>query len=127
MTYDFFGAFNYNSDGSGRTGFISDTYMPNNAPQGSVNFSAQASIETLLGLGVPAAKISGGIPTYGRALQGINSTDGLYDPATNAYTGLYASILSSSIIPRGNLDDIACIQSIYPLNTNSSHLTSSVL
>ena len=119
MTYDFFGAFNYNPDGSGRTGFISDTYMPNNAPQGSVNFSAQASIETLLGLGVPAAKISGGIPTYGRALQGINSTDGLYDPATNAYTGLYASILSSSIIPRGNLDDIDCVQSIYPLNTNS--------
>lgn len=119
MTYDFYGAFNYNPNGSGRTGFLSDTYMPNNAPQGSVNFSAQDSIETLLELCIPAAKISGGIPTYGRALQGINSTDGLNDPTTNAYTGLYASILSSSIIPRGNLDDLACVQSIYPLSTSS--------
>ncbi|MCX7090757.1 MAG: glycoside hydrolase family 18 protein [Legionellales bacterium] len=119
MTYDFYGAFNYNPDGSGRTGFLSDTYMPNNAPQGSVNFSVEDSIETLMGLGVPAAKMSGGIPTYGRALQGISSTDGLNNPATNAYSGLYASILSSSIIPRGDLDDIACVQSIYPLTVHS--------
>ena len=119
MTYDFYGAFNYNPDGSGRTGFLSDTYMPNNAPQGSINFSAQDSITTLIGLGVPAAKISGGIPTYGRALQGINSTDGLNDPATNAYSGLYATILSSSIIPKGNLDDMSCVQSIYPVTTSS--------
>ena len=118
MTYDFYGAFNYNPDGSGKTGFLADTYLPNNAPQGSINFAAKDSIETLLGLGVPAAKISGGIPTYGRALQGI-SNDGLNNPATNAYTGLYASILSSSTIPRGNLDDKACVQSIYPLGASS--------
>ena len=119
MTYDFYGAFNYNPDGTGKTGFISDTYMPNNAPQGSVNFSAQESIETLMSLGVPAAKISGGIPTYGRALQAINQNDGLNDPATGAYTGLYATIPSTSFIPRGDLDDINCDQSIYPLTANS--------
>lgn len=119
MTYDFYGAFNYNPDGSGKTGFLSDTYMPNNAPQGSINFSAQDSIQTLLDLGVSAAKISGGIPTYGRALQGISSTDGLKAPDSGVYTGLYASILSSSIIPRGNLDDMSCGQSIYPLSLSS--------
>lgn len=119
MTYDFFGAFNYNPNGNGRTGMLSNTYLPNNAPQGSILFSAQESIEALMDLGVPAAKVSGGIPTYGRALQGINGTDGLNDPTTQAYTGLYATIPGTAIIPKGNLDDITCNQSIYPLTTSS--------
>jgi len=119
MTYDFYGAFNYNPNGTGRTGFIADTYSPDNAPQGSINFSAQASIETLINLDVPVAKISGGIPTYGRALQTINSVDGLNDPTSGHYSGLYATIPSTAVIPRGDLDDISCNQSIYPLTANS--------
>ncbi len=119
MTYDFYGAFNYTPDGSGRTGFLSDTYLPNNAPSGSVNFSAQESIEALVGLGVAAEKISGGIPTYGRALQAISASDGLSDPVTGVYSGLYASISSSAFIPRGDLDDISCNQAITPLSTHS--------
>jgi GH18 family chitinase len=119
MTYNFYGAFNYHQDGTGRTGFLSDTYMPDNASHGSINFSAQESIETLLSLGVPAEKISGGIPAFGRALQAIDTSYGLSDPATGAYTGLYATILSRSFIPRSDLDDITCHQSIYPLARNS--------
>lgn len=119
MTYDFYGAFNYNPSGNGRTGFVADTYLPNNAPEGVLTFATKESIDTLIKLGVPADKISGGIPTYGRALEAVNSTDGLNDPTSGAYTGLFATIPATAIIPRGDLDDSSCDQAIYPLSTNS--------
>jgi GH18 family chitinase len=119
MTYDFYGAFNYLPNGTGRTGFISDTYYPNNAPAGSTNFAAADSIQTLLSLGVPASKISGGIPTYGRALNNIDPTSSIVDPVSGKYSGLFSFIPSSASIPGGDLDAYNCNGSISPLTSNS--------
>ncbi len=110
MTYDFFGAFNYQSDGNGRTGFLANTYMPNNAIAGSVNYSAQNALQSLLDDGVNSTKAGAGIPTYGRALQGINGGNGL--SSDGKYSGLFATIPSTASIPRGNLDDKNCNQAI---------------
>lgn len=119
MTYDFYGAFNYLPNGTGRTGFISNTYYPNNAPSGSVNFSVADSIQVLLSLGVPANKVSGGIPTYGRALQNVDAASSIVDPVSGKYSGLFSLIPSSASIPGGDLDSNQCNGSIYPLTANS--------
>lgn len=111
MTYDFHGAFDYAKDGSGVTGFLSNVYQPTQVPQGyDPQFSIKQSVEALLNEGVPASKITVGIPAYARALSGIS--------AGNDGTGLFQSIRSDALVPRGDLDDPACSTTL-PVNSST--------
>ncbi len=99
MTYDFSGTFNYGGDN--RTGFLTNTYLPNNYPDktpGAYTFSVQTATEAALAAGVPFTKISLGIASYGRALSHIP------EPSTTDHTYLFSGIDSSVIIPRGDQD-----------------------
>ena len=111
MTYDFHGAYDYNSAGTGRTGFLSNVYDATETPAGyDAQFSVQSSVQALLKQGVTADKINVGIPAYGRALAGI--------PAGEDGTGLFQVIPSSATIPVGDLDDPSCATGL-PLGANS--------
>lgn len=117
MTYDFHGAFDYNPNGSGRTGFLTNLLMPSNAPSGyNPQFSVESSVKMLETQGVPAAKISIGIPAYGRALANINS----------ANNGLFQVITNQSIVPAGDLDSAGCSMNL-PNNTCSGTFTYSYI
>lgn len=108
MTYDFHGAFDYNPDGTGTTGFLTNLYMPTDAPTG-YKFSVQSSVAEALKQGIPAGQLTIGIPAYGRALAGI--------PSDN--DGLYQVITPNAKIPKGNLDAAGCSEAITPLGPNS--------
>lgn len=109
MTYDFHGAFDYDP-GKGRTGFLTNLYMPTDAPSGyDAKFSVNTSVQAALQAGVPAQKLSVGIPAYGRSLANIPSDNG----------GLFQIIPSTASIPRGNLDAANCATAITPLGGNS--------
>ncbi len=104
MTYDFHGAFDYNngqaSSDSGRTGFLSNIYTPNNTPKGyNARFSVESSVQAILNQGIDPKKVAAGIPAYGRALAGIDA---------NSTQGLFSIIPQNASIPRGDLDDPAC-------------------
>jgi GH18 family chitinase len=106
MTYDFHGAFDYQSDGSGKTGFLTNLYMPNNAPDGyDPRFSVQTAVEAMQSAGVPNSKIGIGIPAYGRSLANIDKgsaeAEGLFQPITNA-----------ALVPGGDLDSAGCDETI---------------
>ncbi len=108
MTYDFHGAFDYNPDGTGTTGFITNLYMPTDSAAG-YKFSVDTSVAAAKQVGVDPSKIVVGIPAYGRSLTGIDSTNG----------GLFQLIPSSTSIPRGDLDNADCDTAISPLGANS--------
>lgn len=109
MTYDFHGAFDYNPNGSGTTGFITNLYMPDPMPE-NYKFSVDTSVQAALAQQVPANKLSIGIPAYGRALTGINAGD-------NA--GLFQTITAGTAIPKGDMDAASCETAITPLGINS--------
>jgi GH18 family chitinase len=113
MTYDFHGAFDYDSTNANnsRTGFLTNLYKPDTALPSDYDpkFSVDAAVKAMLDQGIPAAQISVGIPAYGRTLQGVDSNNG----------GLFQPISAGAqSIPRGNLDDKNCNQSI-PLSGNA--------
>lgn len=108
MTYDFHGAFDFKADQSGSTGFLTNLYIPDDAPKG-YRFSVDAVVKKARDLGLNAEKIGVGIPAYGRALAGIDATnDGLFQPVTDKTT-----------IPRGDLDSKSCVTAITPLTKKS--------
>jgi Glycosyl hydrolases family 18 len=100
MTYDFYGAFNY----PGITGFL--TNLHDASP---TLFSIEASVQAALNAGVNPSHLSVGIPSYGRALTGIDSNN----------AGLFQPIPSSSTIPRGNLDSANCSTDITAIGASS--------
>lgn len=103
MTYDFHGAFDFVADGSGRTGFLSNLYMPADAPAGyQARFSIDSSIKALESAGVPIAKINAGVPAYGRALANIAPSNG----------GLFNTLPANTQIPRGDWDTATCIDTL---------------
>ena len=106
MTYDFSGTFNYGSGTGGTTGFLSNTYMPNdaNTPAG-YNFDIKDMIDAILATGVPATKVGIGIPAYGRALASLPGPGG-----ANDY--LFSPLDSNVIIPAGDQDVANCDQKI---------------
>ncbi|MDF1796924.1 MAG: glycosyl hydrolase family 18 protein [Coxiellaceae bacterium] len=108
MTYDFHGAFDYNPNGSGTTGFLTNLYMPNDAPSG-YRFSVAGSVAALLTQGVPANKVVVGIPAYGRSLAHVAAKNG----------GLFQSLTADTLIPRGDLDMKTCGQAITPMGWNT--------
>jgi GH18 family chitinase len=98
MTYDFSGTFNYGGDK--RTGFLTNTYLPNNYPDkapDAYTFSVETATQAALNAGVPANKISLGIASYGRAL-------GNLPPSTTDQTYLFSTLDANVIIPRGDQD-----------------------
>lgn len=109
MTYDFHGAFDY-SQGKGRTGFLTNLYMPNDAVGFDPKFSVDTSVQAItVKLGIAPSKVAIGIPAYSRGLSGITSN----------YGGLFQIIPNSAAIPRGNLDQPACAMNIAPLSAAS--------
>lgn len=111
MTYDFHGAFDYDpsNPAESRTGFLSNVYMPNNAPSGyDPRFSIESSAQTLIqiiGSGY-ANKVGLGIPAYGRALANI-------DPSTSVNnTGLFGALTAQTLVPGGDQDTANCTNSI---------------
>lgn len=113
MTYDFHGAYDYAADGSGKTGFLTNMYHPTDSSGQPVasKFSAEESVKAAIKAGVPSAKLSLGIPAYGRSLAGIA-------PGKN-HDGLYQTITSNVTIPKGDLDLKACNSAITPLSDSS--------
>ncbi|MBX9706055.1 MAG: hypothetical protein K5Q00_07340 [Gammaproteobacteria bacterium] len=110
MTYDFHGAFDYTGDSNGKTGFLSNTYMPTDAPAGyDPKFSVETSAQALLNQSVPATKVGVGIPAYGRALSNIQP---------NANGGLFQTLTANTLIPAGDLDPAGCSQTV-PLSSTS--------
>ena len=103
MTYDFHGAFDYVAGGKGKTGFLTNINQYETDPFNIVNAVNAAS-----SMGVPANKLSIGVPAYGRALQGIVKDNG----------GLNQAIAAAQI-PRGDLDQHDCDQDITTINTKS--------
>lgn len=113
MTYDFHGAFDYNpaDTSQGRTGFLTNNFMPNNAPANyNPRFSVDTSVNALQQAGVPNNKIVVGIPTYGRALANVSPGDD--------NTGLFQPITSNVIVPQGDMDNDRCSQTL-PLAPNA--------
>jgi hypothetical protein len=107
MTYDFSGTFNYGGDN--RTGFLTNTYLPNNYPsvhKEDYNFSVETALQAMIDAGVPPSKISLGIPSYGRALSNLPT------PSTTDSTFLFSAIDEKTVIPRGDQDGPACDQII---------------
>lgn len=101
MTYDFHGAFDYNTAGTGKTGFLANVYQTPPSGQ-SPAFSMQASAEAAEKAGVQPGVLGLGVPTYGRSVAGI--------PDVN--DGFQQVIPSSAIIPTGNADGVDCNDSI---------------
>ncbi len=96
MTYNFNGSFNYQKQGTGKTGFMTNIflqkYQPANQP-----YSIYASIK-LLSKFVAPSHILVGMPAYGYAIANIdNHNHGLFQPMT-----------PDSLIPRGDLDNPFC-------------------
>ena len=113
MTYDFHGAFDYSSGGSNNyTGFLTSLYLqssPTDPFSKEKKFSVNTSLAAVEDAGVPASKISLGIPSYGRALANI-------DAGQNA--GLFSPIAAASVIVPGDLDPKGCDTSL-PTNNKS--------
>lgn len=121
MTYDFHGAFDYNSD-TPRTGFLSALYANDDKNPFSPKFSIDNSITALensIGDQDLAQKVGGmGIPTYARALSGLYTPiDRMKD---GKHTGLYAGITSNSEIPAGNWDSYGCKVNLSGLKNGTS-------
>lgn len=108
MTYDFHGAFDYNAQGTGTTGFLTNLYIPEDAPT-DYKFSVSDSVDAAIAQSVSVEKISIGIPAYGRALTNI--------PGDN--NGLFQKITRNSTIPRGDLDSATCSTSVASIGANS--------
>jgi GH18 family chitinase len=107
MTYDFSGTFNYGGDN--RTGFLTNTYLPNNYPSArkeDYNFSVETAVQAMIDAGVSPSKISLGIPSYGRALSNLPT------PSTTDATFLFSKIDENTVIPRGDQDRPDCDQTI---------------
>jgi GH18 family chitinase len=106
MTYDFNGAFNYNPEtGTGITGFNTNIY-----PVDASDFSIDAAVGAMLDVGVPASKVSIGIPAYGRSLANIPSANG----------GLFQPLDADDRIPQGNMDEQRCEDGIVLKNGSCS-------
>ncbi len=105
MTYDFNGAFNYDLvTKTGYTGLLANTYpisLKNQKLVGN-DFSTVAAVNAIEKTGVPLSKVALGVPTYGRALANIDSTN----------DGLYQKITAESKILPGNLDPQDCKQNL---------------
>jgi GH18 family chitinase len=108
MTYDFHGAFDYNKEGTGKTGFLTNLYKPSDAPAG-YKFSVDASVGALLKQGLSSDKITVGIPAYGRSLDNVNPANG----------GLFQPLTSNTAIPRGDLDLKNCDTAITSSGPNT--------
>lgn len=89
MTYDFHGGW----EGTGPTDFQSHLYEDPASPyNGTVAgaYNGNNAIMKLLGAGVPAKKLTLGIPFYGRGWTGVtNANNGLYQVATGPARGTY--------------------------------------
>ena len=113
MTYDFHGAFDYSKGGPNNyTGFLTNLYLhtsPADPFSEEARFSVKTSLEALEDAGVPVAKISLGIPAYGRALDNIEA-------GQNA--GLFSSITATSALVPGDLDPKGCSTEL-PINANA--------
>ena len=90
MTYDMHGAW----DAPGPTNFHAPLYTSASDPDplatGSGSLSIDAAVTRYLNGGVPAAKITVGLPFYGRGWTGVaNNNHGLYQPANGPAPGTY--------------------------------------
>jgi GH18 family chitinase/chitodextrinase len=88
MSYDFHGAW----DAQGPTNFQAPLYgSPNDPTVGTAkNYNADYAITTYTSRGMPAGKITLGIPFYGRGWTGVtNANNGLYQAATGPAAGTY--------------------------------------
>ncbi len=88
MTYDFHGAWD------STTNFNSPLYKsstdPSPDPVVRNQFNVDAAVQAYLTAGVPAEKLTIGVPFYGRGWQGVPDVNhGLYQPATGAAPGRY--------------------------------------
>jgi GH18 family chitinase len=117
MTYDFHGAFDYNSQdpNQSRTGFLSNLDTPEGTPAGyDAKFSIEASVQALIMAGISPSEINVGIPAYGRALAGIEkgaNSDGLFQ-TINTTELTDNKITGGSLIPGGDLDAAGCDQKL---------------
>ncbi len=115
MTYDFSGTFNYDvASGTGVTGFLSNTYIPNDpAKPSDYHFSIEQALDAMLNANVPASKVGIGVPAYGRALSSLpsSSTDASY---------LFSQLDQNEVIPAGDQDVSGCDSKIVNwANTNA--------
>ena len=88
MGYDFHGAFDAQGNNGKATtdsdsNLFKDPKEPTNVEGG--NFDVDTSINSLVSLGVPRSQILLGVPSYARAVQGVQSTtnNGLYQTYNN--------------------------------------------
>lgn len=102
MTYDFHGAFDYNTQGTGRTGFLSNLYMPENSPSGyDPKYSIAKSVDALIAAKVNTDKIGVGVPAYGRSISNVDK---------GASNGLFSIITDQATTIGGDLDNPSCVE-----------------
>ncbi|WP_328916206.1 MULTISPECIES: glycosyl hydrolase family 18 protein [unclassified Streptomyces] len=80
MTYDMHGAW----ETEGPTNFQAPLYDSPASPAAGIGFTANDAVDNYLIHGLPASKLSLGVPLYGRGWTGVpeGGTDGLYQSAT---------------------------------------------
>ncbi|KAI1810471.1 endochitinase [Poronia punctata] len=95
LSYDYAGA--WDTTAGHQANLYSDPDHPTNTP-----FSTDAALSAYLAAGVPAKKITLGLPLYGRAFQ---STDGLGQPFTGVGEGSWeAGIWDYKVLPRSGTE-----------------------
>jgi chitinase len=80
MTYDFHGGW------GATTNFNAALYAsamdPTPDPVARESFNVDAAMQAYIGAGVPASKLTMGVPFYGRGWSGVSGGDGLFRPAS---------------------------------------------
>lgn len=85
MTYDFHGGWEPNGPTNHHANLYTSPADPSDTP-----WSADASVQSYLAAGVPAAKLTLGIPFYGRGWSGVpNVNHGLYQSASRLPRGVW--------------------------------------